>query len=274
MNVNFEQIVFSGGGIRCFWHGGFLAEAGRFLGLDVKRISTVSGGALSAAAWIGNRETDLLELMHEAFKINEANYDLERSNYTPHQEIYRAVVETTLDAEAIERIAAGPDYQVVLSLPPSGFSPRAAAFAYGVLYKLDQAVRSTPHLSWPMQAGLGQLRVDARQAARDGLLADLICAAATIPPVFDVPCWEGRRVLDGGMTDKASLPDPDEGRTLLLLSSRYSAIPQDDRLVYVQPSREVAADKIDFAHADRVRKTWAQGEEDARSWLAEHGLDG
>lgn len=272
MNVKFDQIVFSGGGIRCFWHGGFLAEAGPALDLDVKRVSGVSGGALSAAAWIGKRETDLLELMHEAFAINDANVDLKRSNYTPHQEIYRAVVETTLDAEAIDRIADGPDYQVVLSLPPSRLSPRSSALVYGILYKLDHAVRSTPHLAWTKKAGLGQLRVDARQAARDGRLVDLICAAATIPPVFDVPHWDDQRVLDGGMTDKAPLPNPDEGRTLILLSSRYSAIPQDDRRTYVQPSSEVAADKIDFANADRVLKTWAQGEEDARLWLEQNGL--
>lgn len=274
MDTDFEQIVFSGGGIRCFWHGGFLAEAGDYLDLDVKRVSGVSGGALSAAAWIGCREGDLLELMREAFEINDANLSARHSNFTPHQEIYRAVVETTLDQEAIDRIAEGPEYQVILSLPPQNFSPRLSAIFFGILYKLDQAVRSTPHLVWPKRAGLGQLRIDARQAARDGSLVDLICAAATIPPVFDVPHWEGQRVLDGGMTDKAPPPDPDHGRTLFLLSSRYGALPQMQRRVYVQPSSEVAADKIDFAHADRVTQTWRQGEADARSWLAEHGLGG
>lgn len=274
VNTDFNQIVFSGGGIRCFWHGGFLAVAGDKLGLEVERVSTVSGGALSASAWIGKRETDLLELMHEAFTINDGNIDTGKSNLTPHQEIYRAVVETTLDREAIERIAHGPEYQVILAVPPKHVSAQASAFLFGVLYKLDQAVRSTPHLRWPTQSGLGRMRVDARTAAREGQLVDLICAAATIPPVFDVPTWAGRRVLDGGMTDKAPLPEPDEGRTLILLSSRYSNLPDDPRRTYVQPSEEVAADKIDFAHAERVKKTWGQGERDARSWLEQHGLGG
>lgn len=274
MDTQFDQIVFSGGGIRCFWHGGFLAVVGSKLGLDVKRVSGVSGGALSAAAWIGGREQDLRMLMAEAFRINDANYDRSYPRYTPHEEIYRAVVETTLDSEAIARICDGPEYQVHLSSPPRHLPAGLAAVIYGVLYKFDQTVRQTPHLVLPKRAGLRTICVDARHAAREGKLVDLICAAATIPPVFEVPHWNGERVLDGGMLDKAPLPRPDEGRTLILLSSRYARLPQDERHLYLQPSREVAADKIDFSDANKVRRTWEQGEEDGRSWLADQGFEG
>lgn len=271
MARTYDQLVFSGGGIRCFWHGGFLSQVGSFADLQPKRVSTVSGGALSAAAWIGEREHDLLNVMHEAFSINDANIDARMSNFTPHQEIYREVVDVTLDAEAIERIADGPEYEVALSVPPQGISPRLSAVFYGVLYQLDQAVRSTPHLRVPKAAGLGELRVDARQAARDGKLVDLICAAATIPPVFDVPHWEDCRVLDGGMLDKAPLPLDGEGETLVLLTSQYRHLPQEPGRTYVQPSCAVAADKIDFADATKVTRTWEQGERDGKAWLAKQG---
>lgn len=269
MDDSFDQLVFSGGGIRCFWHGGFLSVFEQDHPLKPKRISGASGGALSAAAWIGGVENDLKMLMCEAFRINDDNFDRNSSNYTPHQEIYRAVVETTLDKEAIERIASGPEYQVNLSCPPSALPPRLAAVVFGALYKLDQSVRGTPHLRYPRAAGLSVTRVDARQAARDGKLIDLICAAATIPPVFDIPEWEGDRVLDGGMFDKAPLPDPDEGRTLVLLTSRYKNLPQSDRRLYIQPTSAVPADKIDFSDPEKVTDTWEQGRRDARRWLAD-----
>ncbi len=273
VDTQFDQVTFSGGGIRCFWHGGFLSKAGNALDLQVERVSGVSGGALSAAAWLGERENDLRMLMTEAFRINDANYDAARSNFTPHEKIYRAVVETTLDDDAIDKIADGPEYQVHLSRPPSYLGPKLAALVFGALYKIEEALRGTPHLVLPRRAGLGGLCIDARQAAREGRLVDLICAAATIPPVFDTPQWAGGPVLDGGMLDKAPLPQPDEGRTLILLSSRYRNLPRSGQRIYVQPSREVAADKIDFAVADKVGRTWRQGESDARSWLAEHGLN-
>ncbi|MGB3798012.1 MAG: patatin-like phospholipase family protein, partial [Alteraurantiacibacter sp.] len=228
-----------------------------------------SGGALSAATWIGGREDDLLAVMHEAFLQNDSNFDIGKSNYTPHQEIYREVVDVTMDAEAIERVAGGPEYEVVLSVPPEQVAPHLSAVLYGVLYKLDQAVRSTPHLRAPRHAGLRELRVDGRQAARTGNLIDLICAAATIPPVFDVPQWQDCRVLDGGMLDKAPLPQGSQGETLVLLTSRYRQCPEVAGRTYVQPSREVAADKIDFTDASKVTRTWDQGAHDGETWLAE-----
>lgn len=271
MARTYDQVVFSGGGIRCFWHGGFLSEVGSFEALRPSRISSVSGGALSAASWISGRERDLLAVMGEAFAINDANFDAGMSNFTPHQEIYRDVVDVTLDSEAIERVADGPEYEVALSVPPQQVSPRVSAVFYGLLYKLDQAVRSTPHLSWPRGSGLAEIRVDGRQAARDGKLVDLICAAATIPPVFDVPRWQECRVLDGGMLDKAPLPRECDGETLVLLTSRYRRCPQVPGRTYVMPSSEVAADKIDFSDASKVTRTWNQGVRDGKAWLAERG---
>ncbi len=269
MARTYDQVVFSGGGIRCFWHGGFLSEAGSFEALQPKRISSVSGGALSAACWISGREEDLLAVMEEAFAINDANIAAGKSNFTPHQEIYRDVVDVTLDTEAIERVADGPEYEVALSVPPEQLAPHVSAILYGLLYQLDQAVRATPHLRWPRASGLGEIRVDGRQAARDGKLVDLICAAATIPPVFDVPRWQDCRVLDGGMLDKAPLPLESEGETLVLLTSRYRQCPQVEGRTYVMPSSEVAADKIDFSDASKVTRTWEQGVRDGKAWLAE-----
>ena len=273
MDRQYDQVVFSGGGIRCFWHGGFLGEVGGFEDLRPARISSASGGALSAASWIGGREEHLLAAMHEAFEQNDSNIAAGKSNFTPHQELYRIVVDVTLDAEAIERVAHGPEYEVALSVPPQGLPPHLAAVVYGVLYKLDQAVRHTPHLRLPKAAGLKELRVDARAAAREGKLVDLICAAATIPPVFDVPRWDDCRVLDGGMLDKAPLPTDSHGETLVLMTSRYEDLPQVDGHTYVQPSEAVAADKIDFTDASKVTRTWEQGSRDGKAWLAERAME-
>ena len=270
MMPQFSQIVFSGGGIRCFWHGGFLTTVERKHTLSPDHVSGVSGGALSAAAWIGDREHTLRELMIEAFRINDANFDRDRNNMTPHQEIYRAVVTTTLDAEAIERIANGPDLKISLSLPTQRVPARLAAVLYGTLYKLDQAFRGTPHLELPKRSGLQQVVADGREAARNGSLIDLICAAATIPPVFDIPRWQGKRVLDGGMFDKAPVLGPDNVETLVLLTKPYRNLPEIGCRTYVQPSCEVPADKIDFSDPKKVIDTWDQGKRDAMDWLSQY----
>ena len=150
----------------------------------------------------------------------------------------------------------------------------APAAWFGTTRGKVQTARATPHVEWPATLGADSSLVDAREAARQGKLVDLICAAATIPPVFDVPEWEGDRVLDGGMLDKAPLPQDDHGKTLVLMTSIYENLPQTDRCTYIQPTREVAADKIDFSDASKVTRTWEQGEADARQWLAGRGQCG
>ena len=89
-----------------------------------------------------------------------------------------------------------------------------------------------------------------------------------------MPEWEGDRVLDGGMLYKAPLPQDGHGKTLVLMTSIYENLPQTDRCTYIQPTREVAADKIDFSDASKVTRAWEQGEADARQWLADRGQCG
>ena len=184
------------------------------------------------------------------------------------------MVDVTLDKEAIERVADGPEYEVALSVPPEQISAAPVGILYGVLYKLDQAVRSTPHLRVPRHAGLRELRVDARQAARDGKLVDLICAAATIPPVFDVPRMAG--LPRAGWRDAGQGPAAERlsGRDAGPADIALSPLPEVAGRTYAQPSSEVAADKIDFTDASKVTRTWDQGVRDGKAWLAKQARAG
>ena len=265
--VRYDQIVFSGGGTRCFWHGGFMSVVGSYEDMRPERMCAVSGGALSGAAWISGRDEALRRIMGRAFDRNASNVDPSSDNFTPHQEIYRDVVNETLDDDAIGAIADGPLFQITLGRPPKGLPARAGAALAISLYEADQQVRSTPHLKLPAAAGVSAIRVDARKAAQDGRLVDLICAAATIPPVFDIPQWDGEAVIDAGTVDKAPLPEPDEGSTLLLLTRIYRNLPEVAGRTYIQPSEPVEADKIDFTERSKIDETWEQGERDAKRWL-------
>lgn len=263
----FEQLVFGGGGIRCFWHGGFCEVVEERYALKPERIACVSGGALSAACWIGGREDKLRRVMGEAFDECDSNVDVDSNNRTPHEEMYRRVVERTLDEEALNSIREGPQFEVVLACAADPVPTMLHGFFGMIAYQLDEHIRSNPHMKWPKAIGLTPKRCDARRAAREGKLIDLICAAATIPPVFDIPNWDRTQVLDGGMMDKAPMPEPDEGDTLILLTRRYRNPPRIPGRSYRMPSKEVAADKIDFTDRTKIDRTWEQGRKDAKTWL-------
>ncbi|RFC62334.1 patatin-like phospholipase family protein [Fulvimarina endophytica] len=269
----FRQLIFSGGGTRCFWHGGFCEVVRRPLALEPERITGASGGALSAACFISRREEKLLAVMGEAFadRGHNVSTSLEEANedgITPHQRIYREVVGEVFDADAIEAIADGPAFQVMIAHPPTERFPKWSTFPLIAAYLLDLAVRSTPHVKWPEALGADNDLIDARLAAREGRLVDLICAAAVIPPVFNVEGWDGEKVIDGGMTTKAPIPEPDEGRSLILLTRRFRNLPQTPRRLYVQPSGEVPADKIDFTDRDKLHAAWDAGRRDGELFLA------
>lgn len=267
----FDQLVFSGGGTRCFWQGGFLEATREPLDLQPQRVTGVSGGALSAACFVADCGKHLLENMQSAFENIEQNIDLwdkgPGDKLTPHQRLYRQVVESTLDSSAQKAIAAGPQLQVLLAHPPSSRFPKASAIPLFLAYALDISLRSTPDLVMPQWFGLTPERVDARNAAKEGNLVDLICNAAAIPPVFDLPGWNGQKVMDGALASKAPVPVPDRGRTLLLLTRRFRHLPDHPDRVYVTVSDETPADKLDFTDGDKIERTWQLGKQDGERFL-------
>ena len=271
---NPKQIVFSGGGLRCFWQGGFMTVMDETNPLKPERVTGVSGGALAGSAWLAGREQKLLDTMCDVFETKGSNVDLFHNGdkgITPHQRLYCEVVEQVLDAEAQAKVADGPAFQILIAHPPERPSARMTGAAMTVAYEAELHIVGSPHFNWAEKFGLSARLIDANAAARDGKLAELVCGAAVIPPVFEPAEWDGRSVIDAGMADQAPMPDPDDGDTLVLLTRRYKSLPDVDGRRYVMPSDETPADKIDFTDGQKLRDTWAQGESDARRFLDHEG---
>lgn len=270
---HFDQLVFSGGGLRCFWQGGFLDVVRDALGLDPQRITGVSGGALAACCFVAHRGHALLDEMTTAFRKAESNVawdTFDEDGVTPHQRIYRSCVAAVLDDAAQRAIADGPDLQILLGHPPLHAAPKLSGTAATLVYEAELHSVASPHFSWAERLGLTTSRVDARQAARDGTLIDLISAAAVIPPVFEPPRWDGKPVVDGGMADQAPMPEPDAGETLILLTRHYSGLSETDGRTYLEPSEDCPVDKIDFTDPEKLRQTWDIGVEDGHRFLKTH----
>lgn len=268
----YDQLVFSGGGLRCFWQGGFVEALEADRPLRPERVTGVSGGALAAACWLAGRERALLRTMTRAFARQDGNTPLhtrDGDGLTPHQRIYRQVVEEVLDADAQKQVGRGPQFQILLAHPPTTSGAATAGTLAALLYEVELHLKSSPDFSWPQMAGIGSSLIDARAVARDGRLAELVMAAATIPPIFECPLWDGRPVIDGGMVSQIPMPEPDSGKTLVMLTREYRNLPEaetGDR-VFVSPSRETPADKIDFSDPGKIEKTWDLGERDGRAFL-------
>lgn len=268
----YDQVTFSGGGTRCFWQGGFLEAVRDELLPAPARIAAVSGGALTAAGFVSRTGRAILERMCAAFADTPANVSWhdpsDDRGLTPHQQIYAEVVGDCLAGTPERAVADGPALEILIARPPSGRLDRLSGSLAALAYEAELHAGRGPHFAWAEAMGVTPERVDGRAAARQGRLAELIRAAACIPPVFDPPLWDGKPVIDGGMTDQAPIPEPDAGRTLVLLTrDDYGAIPEVAARDYVMPSREVPADKIDFTDPSKLRDTWEIGVADGRAFL-------
>lgn len=268
----FQQIVFSGGGTRCFWQGGFMDVVRDELDLSPDRMTGVSGGALAGACYIAHRGHDLLDRMRDAFSKEDVNVTADDLNdedgRTVHQRVYRKVVSDVLDREAERAVANGPSFQILLAHPPSSDWHGLAGTAMTAAYEAELHLVNSPHFDWAEKFGLAYSLIDANEAARNGRLAELVCISATIPPLFRVRDWDGQPVIDGGMADQAPMPEPDEGETLVLLTRQYKRLPSVAGRHYVAPSEDVPADKIDFTDPDGLTEAWDLGLADGRRFVS------
>ncbi len=268
----FEAVTFGGGGTRCFWQGGFLSAVSEDIGLSPRRIDAVSGGTMSACVYVADLAERLLDIMIDRFSRRDWNFDpdaiTDESDVLPHHSLYREMIQTAFeDRRAHEAIAEGPEFVVHLARPIRGLGRLGSLLTIGI-YEFDLHWRSSPHQRYAAMCGAQPLQVDARQAAREGKLVDLVVAAASVPPLFPQKTWEGRKVIDGGVIDNAPPPRCRDGETgLILLTRRYRHIPQRDGYVYVCPSCEIPTDKADFSDHDGVKRTWDLGCEDGHRFL-------
>ncbi|QQA42554.1 patatin-like phospholipase family protein [Pelagovum pacificum] len=270
----FDQLVFSGGGLRCFWQGGFLDEVRDVIGLEPDRLAGVSGGAMTLVGFMSRRGPQVLDVMCDRFADRDTNIawdSMGEDGLTPHQRMYREAMAQVIDDHVLRDVAEGRPAQILIGHPPVHKAPKWSGSAAAVAYEAELHSVGSPHFSWAEKFGVTTTFVNANQAARDGTLLDLVCAAATIPPVFEPPLWNGKPVIDGGMSDQAPMPDPHEGETLVMLTRVYDGLEPVEGRFYIQPGAETPADKIDFTDPQKLRDTWDAGVEDGRRFLKENG---
>ena len=174
----FDQVVFSGGGTRCMWQGGFMHVLEQHVPVHPARIAGVSGGACSACGFMTHRGIRVRDSFIAHFAEHDRNIPLHEPfdgepGRSPHQLIYRDIIEKCFgDEEARRTIAEGAELHVLLARPPDHDWKRLTGAAMTLVYAADTAIRSTPHLEWAQRMGLTEEFVDANQAARDGHLTD------------------------------------------------------------------------------------------------------
>jgi len=270
--MNYQSVVFAGGGSRCFWQAGFYAELAQNRELAPTQVAAVSAGSAMACLAVARRWDRALEEFKRVTAANQRNFYPRRllsrtATAFPHLDMYRRTILSVMDDSAFEELKTGADIHVLLARPPAWIGPRLSALLAFAGYKLEKRLLGPVHPRAGQRLGFRPEVVRAQDCAGPEELADLILHSSCTPPFTPLFRRAGRPVLDGGAVDPVptlALGDA-PGRTLVLLTARYPRhrIPTTADTTYVQPSAEIPISTWDYANPDGLQAAYDLGRRDA-----------
>ena len=276
----FEQVVFAGGGHRCWWQAGFWDVVQPAIGLRPRVIAGVSAGAATACLLYANDSRTALDYYRRVLRDNPRNAywgNMFRpgTRVFPHASIYRRALKELIGGERFGRlIRTAPEIRVQFARIPRWLGPRSAVMVGLVAYNLEKYGRKSLHPTFGRALGFTREVVRVQDCRDDEELVSLIIASSCTPPFTPIEYRDGRPTIDGGLVDNVPVDavDADGGPTLVLTTRRYpqhgETFVREGRL-YVQPSRKVPASSWDYTSPERYEQTWEQGLRDGERFLRE-----
>ena len=270
----FKNVVFAGGGNRCFWQAGFWSVAESELKLAPRNVVAVSAGSAIACTLFAGTFDDAFAVYKKAIDRNERNVYLRnllrQHPVFPHGPMYRDAILGGLDAQALQRLHQGPGIHVLISCPPAWASP-SVTIALGVLAAgWDSWGKEQVHQSLGSRIGFKPLYVAVQDCFTPPDVADLIIASSCIPPLTPRNRIKGVAPLDGGLVSNVPIDRlaGKSGETLVLLTRRFASLPSIRGRTYVQPSKTVPVGAWDYTNGAALQATYDLGRRDAENFCA------
>jgi predicted acylesterase/phospholipase RssA len=280
------QVVFAGGGNRCWWQGGVcdqLIEDGWPL---PRHLTGTSAGAAIAASLIVGRAQDALApciaLYNENPHFLERLVPKQRFVQFAHDRIYPAWLDGFLTPQRWLRSrfpVDAKDYE--LNVAVCRFRgpqwPKLVTTLGLCAYLLDKFILSSLHPVLPKKIGFSIEFFNATASTPFQELRSWLIAAAAASPVLNSPLLYGKLALDGGFYDNApAMPmarEPKDGKnqTLVLLtrhSPRQPIIFSRGLITYWQPSSAVQVSTWQCTPGTNVQAAYDHGRFDAKRSLA------
>lgn len=266
--MQFENVVFSGGGNRCFWQAGFWSVAASALDLRPSRVVSVSAGSAIACALFSGTFAQGFADFKIAIAENKSNLYL--SNFLterpvfPHGHLYRNAILGSIDKPALTRLHHGPEILIVVSYPPPWASASVALLLGMIAVGLDALNHNIVHHTMGIRFGFKPAYCSVRECATPEELADLIIASSCVPPLTPQSRRNGMAIFDGGLVSNVPTEGVTEknGQTLVLLTRPFSSLPSISGHTYVQPSQPIPVRVWDYTNHAALQATFDQGRRD------------
>ncbi|WP_027815891.1 patatin-like phospholipase family protein [Paraburkholderia bannensis] len=279
----FDQVVFAGGGNRCWWQAGFWDVVQPQLQIRPRVITGISAGAATACMIYTRDSQWVMRYYEEALKHNRRNAywgNLLRSESVfPHYRIYRQAL-LDIYGSQFGKLQDAPEIRIGVSHVPRWLGARSAVAAGLIAYNIEKHIRKTLHPTLGQKLGFYPEFVTAQACERVEDLADLVLQSSCTPPFTPVLRRNGRPVLDGGMVDNVPVGALDDtpGRVLVMVTRLYPR-PQtfvvkhrtqaggEQQRLYIQPSAKVPISSWDYTSPQQMQHAYNLGYEDGQRFL-------
>ncbi|MDR5818889.1 MULTISPECIES: patatin-like phospholipase family protein [unclassified Caballeronia] len=274
----FDQVVFAGGGNRCWWQAGFWDVIRPELNLKPRIIAGISAGAATACMLYTNESRRVMAYYAHVLRDNTRNAYwgnlLRGESVFPHYRIYRQAL-LDIFADRFAELRHAPEIRIGVSHLPRWLGARSAVAAGLIAYNIEKYLRKTLHPTLGQTLGFHPEFVKAQDCATVEDLADLILQSSSTPPFTPILRRQGRPVLDGGMVDNVpvSALDAAPGLVLVMVTRLYPrermfVVPHGaQRRIYIQPSRKVPISSWDYTSPSQMQHAYDLGRADADDFL-------
>ena len=275
----FDQIVFAGGGNRCWWQAGWWDTVAPELALRPRVIAGISAGAATACMVHAHDSHQTMAYYRDILANNTRNAYwgnlLRRERVFPHYGIYRNALLSLFGDNRLARLQAAPEIRIGVAHIPPWSGPRLAVAAGLLAYNIDKHILKTLHPRLGRKLGFRPEFVRAQDCASPEDLADLLLQSASTPPFTPVLKRQGRAVLDGGLVDNVPVDalDPAPGNVLVLVTRlyprprRFVLAEGGQRRLYLQPSQRVPISSWDYTRPEAMTHAYDLGRRDAEAFL-------
>ncbi len=267
----FEQVVFAGGGQRCWWQAGFWDVFAPATGLEPKLVGAVSAGAATACMVLASDSRTGLAHYRDVLGGSPRNIYWSRllrrdQRIFPHEAIYRHALRTLLGGAAFERLKQGPEIRIAYARTPEWLGPRSSVLVGVLAYSLERSLVNPLHPAWGRRLGFRRDVGRVADCADVDALVDLVIASSCTPPFTALCIRDGEPALDGGLVDNVPVDVvPADRSTLVLTTRRYAGrapIFMRGALTYVQPSRPIPVSRWDYTAPSLYEAVYRLGRKD------------
>ncbi len=278
----FEQVVFAGGGNRCWWQAGFWDVVAEPIELRPRVIVGASAGAATACLLYANNSRLALSYYRQALAAvyRNANWGhafSKNKKIFPHAQIYRTAMKALLGGEAFKQLMwSAPEIRIVYSRIPSWLSARTGTALGMSVYALEKRFLRPLHPTWGSALGFKSELQRIQDCRDEDDLISLIMASSCTPPFTPIEYRNASPSLDGGLVDNIPVHAADRavGGVLVLATRRYpqhAPVFMRDGCTYVQPSQQVFATSWDYTSVDNMERTYELGRADGAQFLKNFG---